>query len=152
NVGVHRAEKILRLLDVEAARKFLQELDERVARFGQLAFLTQLGGGLEIRQAYIWRGLDRDFAALLGAHLPLGLNEEIVTKERGAAENHHREQENEKPFHRGSNVSKESFLRHGSIASQFLGRPRETPAQATMPRKKSPRRRVEAMDRRPSPR
>src|SRR5256885_12723705 len=44
-------------------------------------------------------GLDRNFAAFLLLDLALGFDEQVVTKERGPAENHHREQEKEKPFH-----------------------------------------------------
>ena len=65
----------------------------------QLAFLPQLGRGLELRQADVRHRLDRNLAALFGDYSPLRLDEEIVTKKRGAAEDQHREQENEKPFH-----------------------------------------------------
>ena len=71
---------------------FCRNIGQGRTRFRQFSFLPQFRRGLKFRQARVGLRLFLDFAALFRAHGQLGFNDDVVTKERGAAEDHHCQQ------------------------------------------------------------
>src|ERR1700730_10823141 len=85
-----------------AGRKFLDESSKRGARFRNFSFLSQFGRGLIFRQGQIESRFGSDFAALLLPDLDVFLENKVVPKPGGAAEDDNCEKQDEKPLH-GSN-------------------------------------------------
>jgi hypothetical protein len=99
DADVHLSEKILRLADVQPARIFLDETQSGFARFGQLAFVFQFRRRLN--SGRLTSGVGKAVApAFFSARMIIsGRNKNLVTEERGAAENHDREEKGKNPLH-----------------------------------------------------
>ena len=78
---------------------FFNKSDQRVARFGQFSFLSQLGRRLKFGQTYIRCRRRGNFTALLLFNFDFFLDERVVTEPRRAAEDDQRQQQQNEPLH-----------------------------------------------------
>src|SRR5207249_1189748 len=81
---------------------FLDKHNERVASFGELAFLSQLGGRLKFRKTNVRHRRRRDFSTLLLFYRNFFLYKGVVTEPGSAAEDDQRQQQYEEPLHGGT--------------------------------------------------
>src|SRR6266480_1504933 len=78
---------------------FLNQCNERIARFAQFSVLSQLRCRLKLREADVRHRRGCDFSTLLFFYRDFFLYKGVVTEPGGAAEDDQRQQQHEEPLH-----------------------------------------------------